>query len=92
MLTACCHAGLVDEAWKYFNSMNQDFGIAPGLEHYAAVVDPEMQSCKHIYPLDKGTHGHGFLLKLIFIFRLRVLTCTTVEPRHYFQAKISGDL
>ncbi|XP_054809729.1 putative pentatricopeptide repeat-containing protein At3g23330 isoform X4 [Prosopis cineraria] len=39
VLTACCHAGLVDEAWKYLNSMACDFGIAPGLEHYAAVAD-----------------------------------------------------
>ncbi|XP_041007823.1 putative pentatricopeptide repeat-containing protein At3g23330 [Juglans microcarpa x Juglans regia] len=39
VLTACSHAGLVDEAWKYFNSMTEDFGIAPGLEHYAAVAD-----------------------------------------------------
>jgi pentatricopeptide repeat protein len=39
VLTACSHAGLVDEAWKYFNSMTQDFGIAPGLEHYAAIAD-----------------------------------------------------
>ncbi|KAI9086064.1 hypothetical protein K1719_032141 [Acacia pycnantha] len=39
VLTACCHAGLVNEAWKYFNCMAWDFGIAPGLEHYAAVAD-----------------------------------------------------
>ncbi|XP_022978655.1 putative pentatricopeptide repeat-containing protein At3g23330 [Cucurbita maxima] len=39
VLTACSHAGLVDEAWKYFNSMTQDFGIVPGVEHYAAVSD-----------------------------------------------------
>ncbi|KAA8521468.1 hypothetical protein F0562_012141 [Nyssa sinensis] len=39
VLTACSHAGLIDEAWKYFNSMIQDYGIAPGLEHYAAVAD-----------------------------------------------------
>ncbi|CAL0313809.1 unnamed protein product [Lupinus luteus] len=39
VLTACSHAGLVDEAWKYFNSMERDFGIVPGLEHYAAVAD-----------------------------------------------------
>ncbi|RYR43539.1 hypothetical protein Ahy_A08g039941 isoform A [Arachis hypogaea] len=31
--------GLVDEAWKYFYSMEQEFGITPGLEHYAAVAD-----------------------------------------------------
>lgn len=39
VLTACSHAGLVDDAWKYFNSMTQEFGIAPSLEHYAAVAD-----------------------------------------------------
>ncbi|KAL1299219.1 hypothetical protein AAHE18_18G093700 [Arachis hypogaea] len=39
VLTACSHAGLVDEAWKYFYSMEQEFGITPGLEHYAAVAD-----------------------------------------------------
>lgn len=39
VLTACSHVGLIDEAWKLFNSMSQDYGIAPGLEHYAAVAD-----------------------------------------------------
>ncbi|KAF8401916.1 hypothetical protein HHK36_012867 [Tetracentron sinense] len=39
VLTACSHAGLIDEAWKFFNSMIKDYGIAPGLEHYAAVAD-----------------------------------------------------
>ncbi|KAL5988538.1 hypothetical protein ACLOJK_036303 [Asimina triloba] len=39
VLTACSHAGLVDDAWKFFNSMSADYGIAPGLEHYAAVAD-----------------------------------------------------
>lgn len=39
VLTACSHAGLVDEAWRYFNSMTRDYQINPGLEHYAAVAD-----------------------------------------------------
>ncbi|XP_027344081.1 putative pentatricopeptide repeat-containing protein At3g23330 [Abrus precatorius] len=39
VLTACSHAGLVDEGWRYFNSMQLDFGIAPGLEHCATVAD-----------------------------------------------------
>ncbi|XP_010265006.1 PREDICTED: putative pentatricopeptide repeat-containing protein At3g23330 [Nelumbo nucifera] len=38
-LTACSHAGLVDEAWKLFHSMIHDYKITPGLEHYAAVAD-----------------------------------------------------
>ncbi|GMN53392.1 hypothetical protein TIFTF001_022523 [Ficus carica] len=39
VLTACSHAGLIDKAWEYFNLMTQRFGIAPGLEHYAALAD-----------------------------------------------------
>ncbi|XP_072986328.1 putative pentatricopeptide repeat-containing protein At3g23330 [Typha latifolia] len=39
VLTACSHAGLVDEGQKYFNSMCKDYGIIPCLEHYAAVAD-----------------------------------------------------
>ncbi|XP_058089463.1 putative pentatricopeptide repeat-containing protein At3g23330 [Magnolia sinica] len=39
VLTACSHAGLIDDAWKFFKSMSEDYGIAPGLEHYAAVAD-----------------------------------------------------
>ncbi|PRQ30964.1 putative tetratricopeptide-like helical domain-containing protein [Rosa chinensis] len=38
-LTACSHAGLVDEAWKYYNSMTKKYRIALGIEHYAAVAD-----------------------------------------------------
>ncbi|XP_015580630.2 putative pentatricopeptide repeat-containing protein At3g23330 [Ricinus communis] len=39
VLTACSHAGLIDEARQYFNSMTQNYGISPGLEHYAAMSD-----------------------------------------------------
>ncbi|GFS42278.1 tetratricopeptide repeat (TPR)-like superfamily protein [Actinidia rufa] len=39
VLTACSHAKLVDEAWQYFTRMIQVHGIAPSLEHYAAVAD-----------------------------------------------------
>ncbi|XWS58627.1 hypothetical protein CRYUN_Cryun08bG0051000 [Craigia yunnanensis] len=39
VFTACSHAGLTDEAWRYFNSMSQNHGITPGLEHYAAMAD-----------------------------------------------------
>jgi pentatricopeptide repeat protein len=38
-LTACSHAGLIDKAWSYFNSMTRDYGIVPGLEHYTAMAD-----------------------------------------------------
>ncbi|XP_019181336.1 PREDICTED: putative pentatricopeptide repeat-containing protein At3g23330 [Ipomoea nil] len=39
VLTACSHAGLIDEGWKHFTTMRHKYGISPGLEHYAAVAD-----------------------------------------------------
>ncbi|KAF8754823.1 hypothetical protein HU200_011440 [Digitaria exilis] len=38
-LSACCHAGLLDEARRLFRSMEKDFGIAPGIQHYGCMVD-----------------------------------------------------
>eukprot|EP01018_Ginkgo_biloba_P000501 Gb_29077 [translate_table: standard] len=39
LLSACNHAGLVDEGWHYFESISRDHGIAPIAEHYACMVD-----------------------------------------------------
>eukprot|EP01018_Ginkgo_biloba_P004002 Gb_27891 [translate_table: standard] len=39
VLTACSHAGLVDEGWKCFDCMSRDYGITPQVEHYACMVD-----------------------------------------------------
>eukprot|EP01018_Ginkgo_biloba_P037426 Gb_17091 [translate_table: standard] len=39
VLSACSHAGLVDEGWHYFDCMIRDYGITPILEHYACMVD-----------------------------------------------------
>eukprot|EP01018_Ginkgo_biloba_P033989 Gb_34779 [translate_table: standard] len=39
VLSACSHAGLVDEGYYYFNSMSQDHSINAGAEHYACMVD-----------------------------------------------------
>ncbi|GFQ06160.1 pentatricopeptide repeat-containing protein at2g02980 [Phtheirospermum japonicum] len=39
VLSACNHAGLVDEGRKYFVSMKRDFGIEPRIEHYGCMVD-----------------------------------------------------
>ncbi|KAL9239491.1 hypothetical protein vseg_013806 [Gypsophila vaccaria] len=39
VLTACSHAGLVDEAQMYFDSMVNDYRLSPELEHYAALAD-----------------------------------------------------
>eukprot|EP01018_Ginkgo_biloba_P024290 Gb_24630 [translate_table: standard] len=39
VLSACSHAGLVDEGWHYFNSMSQDHCTTPRLDHYGCMVD-----------------------------------------------------
>ncbi|CAL9187117.1 putative pentatricopeptide repeat-containing protein At3g47840 [Musa acuminata AAA Group] len=39
VLTACCHAGLVDRGIRYFLSMRTEHGVEPGREHYGCIVD-----------------------------------------------------
>lgn len=38
-LTACSHAGLVDEGLAFFNSMKSVHRIKPRIEHYGCIVD-----------------------------------------------------
>ncbi|KAJ0988446.1 hypothetical protein J5N97_006802 [Dioscorea zingiberensis] len=39
VLSACSHSGLFSEAYKYFNSMQTDYGIKLEIEHYSCLVD-----------------------------------------------------
>ncbi|KAM7265930.1 hypothetical protein ACFE04_003613 [Oxalis oulophora] len=39
VLTACGHVGFVEEGLSNYNSMIQDHGIAPSLDHLASMVD-----------------------------------------------------
>jgi pentatricopeptide repeat protein len=39
VLTACSHAGMVDEGYGYFDSMKMEYGIDPKIEHYGCMVD-----------------------------------------------------
>ncbi|XP_020109255.1 pentatricopeptide repeat-containing protein At4g20770-like [Ananas comosus] len=39
VLTACSHSGLVDEAIKYFDSMEKDYNIRPLADHYTCIID-----------------------------------------------------
>eukprot|EP01018_Ginkgo_biloba_P026615 Gb_19040 [translate_table: standard] len=39
VLSACSHAGLVDEGRQYFDCMYQDYRITPQVEHYACMID-----------------------------------------------------
>ncbi|XP_020585755.1 pentatricopeptide repeat-containing protein At5g66520-like [Phalaenopsis equestris] len=39
ILNACSRAGLVDEGRRFFNSMANEYGIEPEMEHYGCMVD-----------------------------------------------------
>ncbi|KAM4094579.1 hypothetical protein ACB094_06G205800 [Castanea mollissima] len=39
LLFACSHAGLVENGLQYFESMDKVYGIKPGPEHYACMID-----------------------------------------------------
>ncbi|KAJ0476353.1 putative tetratricopeptide-like helical domain superfamily, DYW domain-containing protein [Helianthus annuus] len=39
VITACTHAGLVDDGERYFNMMVKDLKIVPTSEHYSCMVD-----------------------------------------------------
>jgi pentatricopeptide repeat protein len=39
VLSACCHAGFIEDGLRHFDAMSKLHGLAPGLEHYGCVVD-----------------------------------------------------
>ncbi|XP_058097236.1 putative pentatricopeptide repeat-containing protein At3g11460, mitochondrial [Magnolia sinica] len=39
VLSACSHAGLTEKGLEYFSEMEKNYGLRPGPEHYACVVD-----------------------------------------------------
>ncbi|KAI3826364.1 hypothetical protein L1987_00411 [Smallanthus sonchifolius] len=39
LLSACAHAGLLEDGLRYFNSMTTDYNLEPGIEHYGCMVD-----------------------------------------------------
>lgn len=39
VLSACSHAGLVDEGYHYFNMMIQRYAMKPTMEHYSCLID-----------------------------------------------------
>ncbi|KAK3224172.1 hypothetical protein Dsin_011197 [Dipteronia sinensis] len=39
VLTACCHVGLADLGFHYFNLMSKEFRINPSKEHYGCMID-----------------------------------------------------
>ncbi|KAF3449619.1 hypothetical protein FNV43_RR10350 [Rhamnella rubrinervis] len=39
VLSACSHAGLINEGLRFFNRMQYEHGIAPTVQHYGCLVD-----------------------------------------------------
>lgn len=39
VLSACMHAGLIEEGWNYFKSMRSLYNIEPEPDHYTSMVD-----------------------------------------------------
>ncbi|KAJ0987107.1 hypothetical protein J5N97_005463 [Dioscorea zingiberensis] len=39
VMSACSHAGMVDEGRKWFDSMRDVYGVRPEVEHYGCIVD-----------------------------------------------------
>ncbi|KAI3797290.1 hypothetical protein L1987_32546 [Smallanthus sonchifolius] len=39
VLSACCHAGLVEEGERHFKSMKSVYNIEPNIKHYGCMVD-----------------------------------------------------
>eukprot|EP01018_Ginkgo_biloba_P004743 Gb_35534 [translate_table: standard] len=70
ILSACSHAGLVNEGWQYFECMRQEFCITPRVEHYACMTDllgragrlDEAQDFIAKMPIEPGASVWGALL------------------------------
>ncbi|WJX36591.1 hypothetical protein P8452_24450 [Trifolium repens] len=39
IISACSHSGFVEEGLHFFQSMKEDYGLEPAMDHYSAVVD-----------------------------------------------------
>lgn len=70
VLSACAHAGLVQEGLDIFHSMEMHSGISPSMEHFACVVDmlgragrvKEAEAFIDKMPVPPGTDVWGALL------------------------------
>ncbi|XP_031494263.1 pentatricopeptide repeat-containing protein At4g35130, chloroplastic [Nymphaea colorata] len=39
LLSSCSMSGLVYDGWKLFESMSEEYGISPQIEHYGCIID-----------------------------------------------------
>ena len=70
ILSACAHTGLVAEGFEIFKSMKEEYGLEPGIEHFACMVDllgragrlEEAEAFIHKMPIKQGPEVWGALL------------------------------
>ncbi|XP_059067371.1 pentatricopeptide repeat-containing protein At2g22070-like [Cryptomeria japonica] len=70
ILSACSHAGLVEQGWRFFHSMTKDYNIVPRAEDYACMVDllgragkvEEAHNLINKIPTEPGAHVWAALL------------------------------
>ncbi|XXG58497.1 hypothetical protein AAC387_Pa04g0801 [Persea americana] len=70
LISACSHAGLINEGLQLFHSMKKSYGLEPQREHYACMVDllgragqlKEALSLIEHMPMDPGASVWGALL------------------------------
>ncbi|KAL4303690.1 hypothetical protein GQ457_10G003340 [Hibiscus cannabinus] len=70
VLSACSHAGMVEEGRSYFTSMKRDYGIESALDHCGAMVDllgragrlDEARNFIQKMPIEPGINAYGAML------------------------------
>ncbi|XWS29668.1 hypothetical protein CRYUN_Cryun24cG0049600 [Craigia yunnanensis] len=70
VLSACAHAGKLEEGQKYFNIMKEKFGIEPEVEHYSCMIHllgragklHEAERLIEIMPFSPGSFGWAALI------------------------------
>ncbi|KAL9237271.1 hypothetical protein vseg_011844 [Gypsophila vaccaria] len=87
VLSACSHMGLVDKSWEYFRMISGEYGLVPGLEHYACMVDAysragRLSEAKQF--IESATIDHGMCL-------WRILLGACRNYRHYELGAYAGE-
>ncbi|CAO2838920.1 unnamed protein product [Amaranthus hypochondriacus] len=87
ILSACSHMGFVDRAWDYFKMISSEYGLEPGLEHYACMIDVysragRLTEAKEV--IESATFNHGMCL-------WRILLSACRNHRHYELGAYAGE-
>ncbi|KAI3685931.1 hypothetical protein L1987_79600 [Smallanthus sonchifolius] len=71
VLSACSHAGMVDEGLNYFEMMKNEYKITPVMDHYGCIIDMFVRL---------GSHGN---IELGFYAAERLLCLNPRDPEAY---------